>query len=146
MVVSDRSIHQQNAGRRVEFFEQFLLVRRELIAAQHLIPVDAREGENGKGRRAHLSSFDTDAATVNRVRADPSIDASAIVADLKPFALNCFDEMKVMIAPNAAKDDISDRQFRRVPDRDHSAELSRFILANHGVAARAKRNRLSIAK
>jgi hypothetical protein len=54
------------------------------------------------------SGFNTNAFSKDAVGSDPAVDSTAIVADLKPLAIDCFDEVKILGTSHPAKDDISD--------------------------------------
>src|SRR5688572_26214285 len=59
-------------------------------------------------------SFDSDTLSVNPVGADPTVDASAVVANLESVGLSGFDEVNVLAAVHLAQDDITNLQFVRI--------------------------------
>lgn len=76
---------------------------------------------------------------------DPAVDAAAIVADLEARALRGFHQVQVLGAVNLAEDDVPDLHRRRVDWRD-GAQLPRFNLASHRMAAGPERNRLACSQ
>jgi hypothetical protein len=54
------------------------------------------------------SALDPDAFPKDPIRPDPSVHQSAIVSDLEPFAIDCFDEVQIFIPTHLAKHDVSD--------------------------------------
>jgi hypothetical protein len=81
---------------------------------------------------------------MNRIVADPAVDAASIVPDLKTFPLNCFDQVEVLIALHRTENDLSNRQSGRIVYRADSAELAGLNLAAHRVSARTERNSFAI--
>jgi hypothetical protein len=56
-------------------------------------------------------------------RSDPNIDEPAIVANLKSFAIDGFDEMEILGTSNLTQHDVTDTERVRI-QRDNSAQLS----------------------
>jgi hypothetical protein len=53
----------------------------------------------------------SDQLPVNAISPDPTVDVSFVVADLKAFPLNRFDQVQVLFSPNFTKDNISSFKF-----------------------------------
>ena len=70
------------------------------------------------------SRLDPNTLPVNRRGRDPSVDTTAVIADLKPFALNCFDQVDVLVAVDFAQDDIADLKRAWITNGLDGAELS----------------------
>jgi hypothetical protein len=80
----------------------------------------------------------------NRISANPTVYQSAIIADLKPFTLNRFDEMQIFVSIHFTQNNIAFLLKIKIRDRLDRAKLSRFDLTFHRMPARTKRNRFTI--
>ena len=76
------------------------------------------------------SVLDLHEATENAICANPAIDATSIVSNLKTVLLDRLYDMKILCPSHFAKNDIVDRE-RRCVYRRHGAELSRLDLGRH---------------
>jgi hypothetical protein len=59
-----------------------------------------------KGKSDGNSVFDTDALTENPCGADPAVHVTAVVADLKSLTLDCFHNVKKLIATHFPQHDV----------------------------------------
>jgi hypothetical protein len=82
------------------------------------------------------SILDQFATSVNRIRADPPVDSTAIDADQKPLAFDAVD---------LAQHDVSNlERFRS--DGFHGTKLTRFDLSNHRIASGSKLHGFSVTQ
>src|SRR5690348_11834660 len=89
------------------------------------------------------NSLDSRAFAEDAIFTDPSVDPTAIVPDLKPLALNRFDQMQVLLAIYFAEHDVTHLKGSKVHRLDRT-ELPRFDLAPHGMPPGTKLNRFPI--
>jgi len=59
-------------------------------------------------------SFYPDALSVDGIRADPTIDAPAIIANLESVALPGFDEMNILVTVDFAQDAVTNLEVVRI--------------------------------
>ena len=64
------------------------------------------------------SSFDSGTLSVNAIGSNPTVDATAIVPNLKSVALSGFDKVNVLEAVDFAEDDITDLKLIGIGRRD----------------------------
>ncbi len=67
---------------------------------------------------------------MDRTDPNPAIDPANIVSDLKPFPLDCLDQVKILAAVNLAQHDVPFRQLP-IPNRFDRHQLTRFNLPFH---------------
>jgi hypothetical protein len=63
-------------------------------------------------------SFNSDTFSVNPTGTDPTVDASAIVPDLKLVALSGLDEVNVLVAVDLAQNDVTNLKVVRIRRHD----------------------------
>jgi hypothetical protein len=81
----------------------------------------------------------------NAIRSDPSVDSTAIIADLKSFAADGLHQMQIFSASDLTKYDVTDRESGTIDRRDR-AKIAGFDSSLHRRAPRTKRNGLSGTK
>ncbi len=88
------------------------------------------------------SGFNLDQLTINGLKRNPAVDPADVIADLKAFALDGFDQMQVLTAIHFTKHDVPllEFVFRNGGDR---AELPGFDFPFHGIPPRTKRDGLT---
>jgi len=72
----------------------------------------------GAGRAHVASRLDANQSSENRVRSNPAVDATAVLPDLEPLALNGFDEVKVFGAVHFAQNDIAHGHLADIDGRN----------------------------
>ena len=82
---------------------------------------------------AALSILDPDALAEYPVAANPAVDPASVVSDLISVASDRLDEVKVVVAPDLAQNDVSDAQYHRIADGLNRAKLTRGNLPRHRV-------------
>lgn len=87
-----------------------------------------------------MSRFDSDQSAKDGLWSDPTVDASAIVANLEAISTDRLDEMQILLTFDLAEHDVTGLQDRVVADRLDDAKLTRLDFALHRVSARSKRN------
>lgn len=103
--------------------------RGQKTARRSLTDFAASELDDMQGR-CPAFSFDSDTLTVNSIQTDPTVNPSAIVADLETVALPGFDKMDVLVTVHLAQNDITDSQVVWIR-RDDCAQLPGFYLPAH---------------
>ena len=83
--------------------------------------------------------------TIDTMCPDSTINVSTIIADLKPFAVNCFYEMKVVAALYSDENDVAWLQTRRIA-RYKRNEVAVIDLATHRVSSGTDLNGLPSGK
>ncbi len=75
----------------------------------------------------------------DRVACDPTVDVSAVVADLKLLSARGFDQMEVLVAAHFAEHDVTHLELA-FTDRFDRAFLTAFDATFHAVARWSKDN------
>ena len=78
-------------------------------------------------------------------RPDPTIDESAVVADLVAAILNGFHDVQVLISRNLAQRNVPNFKHRGIDGHD-GAKLSRLNTSGHRLAVWAEGHRLARAQ
>jgi hypothetical protein len=71
------------------------------------------------------SRLDANAFSKNAVRTNPAVDSTAIVADLKPFAIDGLHEVQIFSTPHSTEHDVPGRESGAIDRRDR-AEVAGF--------------------
>ena len=93
----------------------------------------------------NVSRFDSNTAAKDGITGDPTVDSASVVSDLKSWTLNRLDQMEVFVAVHFAQDNVANRQVRGI-DRFDGAKLTGLDFSRHRMAARTKRNGLTLAQ
>lgn len=88
--------------------------------------------------------FHPDTSAKDRVCRDPTVDATAVVANLETLALDRFYQVYVLVAVDFAQDDVANLERSRIINRFDCTKLSRLDLADHRVAARTELYSLTV--
>ena len=111
-----------------------------------VLPLAVRDPSQSNAAHGHAtprSRFDRNTFAKDRMRANPAVDATTVVANLKSVTLNGLDEVDVLAATHAAHNNVADTQGAGVNWR-YRTQLSRFNAPRHGVTPGTKRNRFAL--
>ncbi len=96
----------------------------------------------GSGSARSKSEFNLDQFTINGLKRNPAIDPTDVIADLKAFALDGFDQMQVLTAIHFTEHNVSLLEFIFLNGGDR-AELPGFDFPFHGITPRTERDGLT---
>ncbi len=122
--------------------------RRFLTASKNNLPPPLPFASNRNFQSVaagiHKSILNLRALSEYRICANPAVYSSAIVADLKPRALNRFYQMQIFAAADLTQNYVAFLQPGKIRNRLDRAKLTRFDFAFHRMPARAELNRFAV--